>query len=263
VDTAPELELQQQMQRFATQFTDRITQATEALEASSHRRQVRDEALRKNLQYVGAALEIATGAIAEINLVDMIVFVRLCRAVLERHWIPQLYGDDGAALAEVFAKSDAELDAVAAQALSVAQRHELTTLIDTWLDENPDQFRVEGIRFADFSAAAGTASERAMQVKGFLSSVRTATRAANQALLLGERVLFLVNRMPAVWRLQARLGAREVVGDAVMQLSEGPEAPVARLTGQARHLLKSSLAYAAALAGALMVFWWIASLVRR
>jgi len=102
-----------------------------------------------------------------------------------------------------------------------------------------------------------------MQVKGFLSSVRTATRAANQALLLGERVLFLVNRMPAVWRLQARLGAREVVGDAVMQLSEGPEAPVARLTGQARHLLKSSLAYAAALAGALMVFWWIASLVRR
>lgn len=125
----------------------------------------------------------------------MIVFVRLCRAVLEGHWIPQLYGDDGAALAEIFAKSDAELDAVAAQALSVAQRHELTTLIDTWLDENPDQFRVEGIRFADFS--------------------------------------------------------------------EGPEAPVARLTGQARHLLKSSLAYAAALAGALMVFWWIASLVRR
>ena len=64
MDTAPELELQQQVQRFATQFTDRIMQATEALEASTQRRKVRDEALRKNLRYVSAAMEIATGPVA-------------------------------------------------------------------------------------------------------------------------------------------------------------------------------------------------------
>jgi len=85
MDTAPEVELQQELQRFATQFTDRITQATEALEESSHRAEVRHEALRKNLRYIAAALEIATGPTAAINLVDMIVFVRLSRAVLERH----------------------------------------------------------------------------------------------------------------------------------------------------------------------------------
>ena len=263
MDTAPELELQQEMQRFATQFTDRIVQATEALEASSRRQQVRDEALRKNLRYVGSAMEIATGPVPEINLIDMTVFVRLARAVLERHWIPELYGDEGAELAQVFARSEAELAVVAERTLSSAQRHELEDLIETWLAENPDQFRVEGIRFSDFSAAAGAAGERAMQVKGFLSSVKTATRAASQALLLSERVLFLVNRMPSLWRMQARLGAREMLGDAVTQLSEGPQAAIPRLTGQARRLMRTGLTYVAVLAGSVTVLWWIGSLVRR
>lgn len=260
MDTAPELELQQEMQRFATQFTDRIMQATEALEASSRRKEVRDEALRKNLRYVAAALEIATGPIAAVNLVDMIVFVRLSRAVLERHWIPELYGDDGAELAHVFARSDEELAGVAERALDFAQRRQLASLIDTWLAENPDQFRVEGIRFSDFSASAG---DRAIQVKGLLSSMKTATHAANQAFLLSERVLFLVNRMPSLWRLQARIGAREMLADVVTQLSAGPEAPIPRLTGQARHLMRRGFAYVAMFTGAAMLLWWLGSFVHR
>ena len=261
MDTAPELELQQEMQRFATQFTDRITQATETLEESSQRPIVRHEALRKNLRYIAAALEIATGPTAEINLVDMIVFVRLSRAVLERHWIPELYGDDGAELAHIFARSEAELDAVAVGTLSQAQRDELTALIDEWLVENPRQFRVEGIRFSDFAAAAGLAGAR--EVKGLLSSVKTATRAANQALLLSERVLFLVNRMPSLWRLQARLGAREMLDDAVTELSRGPEAPLVRLRGGARHAVRIGFAWVAVLAGSVTLLWWLGSFVRR
>jgi hypothetical protein len=263
MDTAPELELQQEVQRFATQFADRITQATEVLEASSHRQDVRDEALRKSLLYVASAMEIASGPIAVINLVDMIVFVRLSRAVLERHWIPDLYGDEGAELAQIFARSDQELSAVAEQSLGEAQREDLARLIESWLAENPDQFRVEGIRFSDFSAAAGAAGERAMQVKGFLSSVKTATRTANQALLLGERVMFLVHRMPSLWRLQARLGAREVLGDAITRLSEGPQAPIANVTRQTRQLMLGGLTYAALLAGALIVVWWLGSFLVR
>jgi hypothetical protein len=263
MDTAPDLGLQQEMQRFATQLTDRITQATETLEESSHRPEVRHEALRKNLRYIAAALEIATGPFAEINLVDMIVFVRLARAVLERHWIPALYGEDGSELAQIFAKSDAELAAVAEKALSFAQRRELDEIIDAWLAANPDQFRVEGIRFSDFAQAAGVASERAMEVRGLLSSVKTATRTASQALLLSERVLFLVNRMPSLWRLQARLGAREMLSDAVTELSQGPEAPIAKLRGRARHFLRTGVATVALCVGAVTAVWWIGSVVRR
>ena len=83
-------ELQESLQRFTTQFADRITQAMDELERASPPG-VRDEALRKNLLYVSSALEISTGPDPEVNLLDMFVFVRLCRTALERHWIPRFY----------------------------------------------------------------------------------------------------------------------------------------------------------------------------
>lgn len=123
----PEFELQQELQRFTTQFSDRVTQATEILERSA-RPGVRDAALKKNLLYVSSAMEIATGPFAEINLLDMIVFVRLSRTVLENHFIPELYGDEGGDLSEVFSRSEHELSEVAARALSPAQREQLAGL---------------------------------------------------------------------------------------------------------------------------------------
>ena len=232
--TLPPLELQDALQRFTTQFSDRVTQAMEGLELSSETR-VRDEALRKNLLYVSSALEIASGLDPEINLLDMLVFVHLSRATLEKHWIPSVYRERGTDVAEVFARSEQELQALAEQALTPAQHTQLMNVVDTWLAENPQQIRVEGIRLADFARMAGTAAaDRAMQTRGLLSSVSTASRAANQALLLTERGMFLLHRMPSVWRLQARLAARDMVSDVATQLFEGGDAPVARMARRAR-----------------------------
>lgn len=208
-----DFELRQQLQRFSTVFVDRVTQATEDLERS-RRKRVRDEALRKNLRYISSAVEIAAGPFAGVNLLDMMAFIRLSRATLERHWIPELYGEEGARLSEVFARSDEELSELAANALSPPQRRELDEIITGWLAENPGQVRVEGIRLSDFSAQAGTAAAATVaKARGLLAGVATATQTANQALLLSERALFLLNRMPFMWRLQARLAARELVGD--------------------------------------------------
>ena len=228
--TLPALELQDALQRFTTEFTDRVTQAMEELERSSEAG-IRDEALRKNILYVSSALEIASGLDPEVNLLDMMVFVHLSRAVLEKHWVPVVYRQRGTDVAEVFARSEEKLQALAEQALTRAQQAQVLNVVDTWLAENPQQLRVEGIRLADFARMAGSAAaERAMQTKGLLSSVSTASRAANQALLLTERGLFLLHRMPSVWRLQARLAARDMTSDIATQLFEGPEALVAKIT---------------------------------
>jgi hypothetical protein len=217
--TLSDLELQQELERFATQFADRITQATARLDRSA-REAVRDEALRKNLLYVSSAIEIATGPYPEINILDMVVFVHLSRTVLERHWIPRLYGQEGADLAEVFEKAEGELSEIAARALSPEQREELATIVDAWLADNPSQVRVEGVRLADFAGAAGSAAaERVGRAKGLLSSMKEAARTANQAMMLSERALFLVHRLPYLWRLQLRLGAREMMADAITQIS--------------------------------------------
>jgi hypothetical protein len=250
---AAEFELQQELQRFTTQFTERVTQATEVLGRSSAPR-VGDEALRKNLLYVSSAIEIASGPFPEINLLDMIVFVRLSRTVLQRHWIPELYGEQGADLAEVFGRSEGELSDLAARVLSPAHRQQLSALVEAWLAENPAQVRVEGIRLADFSAAAGSAAaERAGQARGLLASVKAATRTANQALLLSERGLFLFHRLPFLWRLQARLGAREVLDDALARWTEGPQAPLAKVR---RLVVLTALSFGLT-AGAVVLLWWL------
>jgi hypothetical protein len=260
----PQLELQQELQRFTTQFADRVTQATETLERSAPPK-ARDEALRKNLLYVSSAMEIVSGPVTEINLLDMIVFMRLSRTVLENHWIPTLYGEEaGAELSEVFARSEQDLAQVAAQTLDQAQREQLDRLVEQWLADNPHQVRVEGIRLADFSQQPDEAEAgRRGIARGLLSSVKTASRAANQALSLSERGLFLLHRMPFLWRLQARLAAREMMGDAVEQLSEGPDSVVARALREGQALALRALLWVSLIGGGGMVLWWLTSLVRR
>jgi hypothetical protein len=250
METQPDFELRQQLQRFSTVFADRVTQATESMERSP-RMQVRDEALRKNLRYTSSAVEIAAGPFAGVNLLDMMAFIRLSRAALERHWIPELYGEEGAGLREVFARSEAELRELAQTALTMEQRDQLDQIIDGWLEENPEQVRVEGIRLTDFSAQAGTAAAAtAAKAKGLLASVTSATQTANQALLVSERALFLLNRMPFLWRLQARLAAREMVRDV----------PLDRFLQKAQTLALRGLLLAA---GAGVCVFWVRSLVRR
>jgi hypothetical protein len=243
-----DFELQQELQRFTTQFIDRVTQATEILERSAHPA-VRDEALRKNLLYVSGAMEIATGPFSEVNLLDMIVFARFCRAALERHWVPKVYGQDGRDLIDVFSRAEQDLSGLAEQALTAEQRQQLSSLVDAWLAENPDQVRVEGIRLSDFSAMAGSAAaERALQARGLLSSVKVATRAANLALALTDRGMFLLHRLPFLWRLQARLGARELLGDAGWQV---------------KHALRRGVVYAGLLGGAGVFAWWMRTALRK
>lgn len=218
----PELELQQELQRFTTRFLDRIGQAATTLQ-ESQRHEVFEEALRKNLLYASSATEIATGPSAPVNLLDMFVFIRLCRAVLGKYWIPELYGELADELVDAFQTSDAEITDMAIRALGPQRLAQLADLVTAWLADNPGMSRVEGIRLADFSAVAGTAAaDRALQAKSLLSGVKVATQAANQAMLMAERGMFLVHRLPFLWRLQVRLGAAEVLNDSLTRVTKGP-----------------------------------------
>src|SRR5258708_6135511 len=131
-------ELQQDLQRYAAQFSERVTQAMGDLERSPSPT-VSDAALKRNLLYASSAVDIATGSFPEVNLLDMIVFVRLSRAVLEQYWIPEVYGPDAKDLSSVFEKSEDELWCIAERILDEPRRRELKDLIDQWHVENPKQ----------------------------------------------------------------------------------------------------------------------------
>lgn len=217
-----QLELQQSLQRFASRFTDRIGQALEALDRSQAPLR-REQVLRRALSYGSSVLEIATGPTPALNLLDMFVFVRLCRDVLERHWMREL-GEEGLELEDAFARSDDQITELANQALGRDAVDQLATLVDEWLLENPHQTRVEGIRLADFAETAGAAVDaRSREVRGLLASVKST---ATDALQLAERMLFLVHRLPSMWRMQVRLALHEVVSDVFHVVRK----PMSRLT---------------------------------
>jgi hypothetical protein len=231
-------ELQQLVQRQVSLFCERVTQALAPLGDSSQR-EVSDAALRETLVYVSSAIDIATGPIPSVNLVDMLVFLRLCREALERHWIPTLYGAQGAPVVAAFSKSEDDLWSAAAPVIHASQRHELENLVGDWLAENPHQYRVEGVRLDDFSSGReGADVNRQRRVTGLLSAIRSATRAADDARLLADRGIFLTNRLPFLWRLQARLTAREIVSDVIARLAALPAALAHRALDAPTRLLR-------------------------
>jgi len=217
-------QLQQHVQRQASQFCERIMQAMAPLEESS-RREIRDSAMSGCLLYVSSAIEIASGPLPELNLLDLFVFMRLCRDAFESHWIPRLYGELGQEVLTALLKSEHDLADVLDLAFGEGRRSELEVLVDDWNMDNPGQFRVEGVRLDDFAHHAGRgARERSERARGLLSSIKSATQSADRALLLAERAIFLGNRMPFLLRLQVRLACREVTADIVASLVAIPAA---------------------------------------
>ena len=208
-------ELQQDMQRFTSQFMGRVTQAAAPLTESEQPAR-REMGSRLALGYMSSSLDIASGQYPEINMLDMLVFVKLSGDTLEGYWIPEKLGNEGRALLTEFRASEKQLWGLSSKILSARQQADLRGVIREWQAKHPDQYQVEDVRFTQFSERAGEVSkEREESARGLLGQVRSATRVADQAVLLGERALFVVHHMPFLARLQARVGVQETISDIV------------------------------------------------
>lgn len=223
-------ELQQDIQRIATVFMDRIAQVGEPLSDEPREPAQEQALLQRVLLYNSSVLDIATGPYPELNVLDMLVFTRLCHGALKQHWIPRALGQDGEALAAAFALAEQETWDVAAKILDPAQQAQVSESIAVWEAEHPQQFRLEGVRFQSFAEHVGTiTNERTQKTRGLLGQVRSATHSADQALLVSERAFFLVHRMPFLIRLQARLGVQETLSDSFARAGD-VEALIKRCT---------------------------------
>ncbi len=212
--SVPSAEIQEAVQRHSGVLVDRLEQAFEPLIDDSNGR-AGARALGRYLKCVASALDIASGPVPQIAAIDMYVFVRLCGTTVRRYWIPDVLDERGDAVEQVFRTSEEEIGTVLERFLTPVERQDLEGIIAEWLARNPDQVYVESVRLCGLTEYFGRVSERAPRAQGLLSSVRSATQAADQALLFGERALFLAHRMPFLVRLQGRLAAREVTTDVI------------------------------------------------
>jgi hypothetical protein len=220
----PQQELQEDVQRFAGYLIERTGQASLEVMGSGKPDAISTEALRRAVTHESAALDIATEPLPEVAVLDMLVFVRLNRHVLADYWIPKVFGERGRPFLVAFEEAEKQLWPIVDKILDPTQRDALTRRIDEWWRANPDLVHVEFVRLTAFSARAGSAAlARPEEVGGFLASVRGATKAADEAVLLADRALFLASKLPFFVRHQARLGGREIASDT-MELVGGAQA---------------------------------------
>jgi hypothetical protein len=225
-----QIELQEHVERFAGILMERTAQALEPLTQApvssssvsvSVPKRVRYLARRQVALYYTSIVDLATGRFPETNLLDMLVFVELCRGTVEDYWAPEVFGEPGRDLAEALAQSQRDLEELMTSLVGPTHVESVRSLVEAWRRENPKQRRVEMVRIFGVSETVGKlATEREKATEGILSSVKSATSAADQALLLSERLLFLATRMPFVVRWQARVGADEVMDEGFASLGE-------------------------------------------
>jgi hypothetical protein len=124
---------------------------------------------------------------------------------------------------QVFEKAREEIWQIAGSVLNSHQQEILKKLIRNWQSLHPNQIAVEAVRISDFAVQSGMhEKELKDQASGLLSSVKSATIAADQALLLGERSLYYAQMAPFLWRLHAKAALSELMDSAVLQLAHFP-----------------------------------------
>jgi hypothetical protein len=165
----------------------------------------------------------------------MMVFVNLSRNAYERFWLPNLYKAQGRDMSVAFEKSEREIQAIADKVMRPPEKAKVMGLVERWKLENPNQVRVEWVRLGEFSKVAGQiAKARAEEARGLLSSISSGIQKADQALLMGDRAIFLAQRMPFLLRLHASLGVSEVLAAASAELD--PESDLGAALSSSRAL---------------------------
>ncbi|MHC4948673.1 MAG: hypothetical protein ACYTG1_10480 [Planctomycetota bacterium] len=152
---------------------------------------------------ISAAMAIASGPNPDVALLNLLVLVRLERSNVERHWVPDIYGEErGRPFLERLRRFEDEVWNDAGRVLSEAQLAELADLVDRWLERNPDARVMSLVRFTDFLDAGGLAEGDRTRASGLFRQVSEATAAVDRMRLLGERSLWYTQRLAWIAGLQ-------------------------------------------------------------
>jgi hypothetical protein len=224
---ADPVEVQQQVLRFAEEFSTRISLGVDQLQRGSNALE-RAEMLRWKIALNAEIYAIATGPNAVANLLDMTVFVTVMRTVMEEHWQPKVFGTSAQALVESCRNAETEVWHLARTVLKPPQQAELRAAIQLWHRQNPDPENMLAARALGFALRVTAASRVdapkpesvfSLLMMDPLAGMDPAVREITQTRLLAERALFVTQKMPTLLRWQMELlSVNTVAMPAVQQL---------------------------------------------
>ena len=206
-------ELEDHVRRFADRYFTRMTIAQNELSAKTNSDELKEMMQDWKTISLTVIVDIAVGPNAVTNLMDMMTLTRLSRLVVVDYWVPEVFGEElGAKYLEAFVALEKDIWTVADDVLTPQHQAELKSLIDEWHAENPDQYYPWYVRLSNFSGQRAASLAAVQQSGGMLQEVARAREAAEEIQAFGERVLFYLQRAPAITSNQFESGAADVLG---------------------------------------------------
>ena len=188
---------------------------TEMIAATSDPR-ARVIAQRRRLGTASSVYAIAGTPNPEIGLLDLAVLVTVEREIIVRGDVQEAFGPLTTMLTNAYDKVDGDVWGLVRRVFTGDQVDELTDAIERWLTDNADLRDASFIRVDDFARLRSESTLSQVGRPGgltMLAPINEATRAADDIRLLGERALFLVQRMPQIVRWQGELLVGEALDD--------------------------------------------------
>lgn len=237
-------ELQDDVMRFADRFSARMVPVADRLLARAQTVEERWLAMNWKMLSREAVLAIAVGPNAVTNLLDMVVLVSLARLQLESYWVPRVIGvDEGEGIVEAVRSLETDIWSLADKVLKPGEQQALMVLIRDWHETYSNTYYFWDVRFGAFSGQRAAELERVAASGGLLGQVQQTRETIGEVRDLGERVLYYMQNAPVVLRLQAQVGAYEMLRLPEMQqlLSDAEQfnASVERLAVVAESLPKT------------------------
>jgi len=222
--------LQTEVMAFADEYALTVWQEMDKIKKT-----VADPQQRLLLEYrkiaLGtAAMRIAAGRNPAANLLDMVVFVTVQHMLVKEYWVPKIYGPQAQELLEVHSRLENEIWSLAGEMVSPGQLKELRAMIEQWHASHPEVYYVTDVRLKELTELRGMSPvEAEKKVHSLLGEVEKSLGKVDEALILGERGMFYLERMPRIMTLQTEL--------LLDQMTAKPE--VRRLVGDADRVTKS------------------------
>ena len=209
--------LQQRLMGFVDRAMSRMEEATDAIVFATTNPTVRSAAHETKYYTLLAMVSLAADVKPEVSLIDLMVMTRLERTKWAENWCDQFMGEQSAETLRG-AQADIERDiwSIGAEYLSQHELDKLTTIIDAWRRDHPDRKYLTRVRLDTIAQMRGESEFTKKVSGGLFAPVSEAAQAAEEIKLLGERGIYLAERMPLLIAWQAEV--------LVYDLARTPEA---------------------------------------
>ena len=210
------VDLQEEMLRFADHFMESTIKASSTLQRNGQAID-HSELVKIKVRLTSETLAMVTTSNSIGTLIDLLMMTSAARMWVEDHWMPKVYGDSAKPLLQALSEREKEIWMYSRKVVPEKQLEELRTALDLWRKDPSNQANTDMETIASLQLINKVKNASHKRPDFFestsvfklldldpLAGLDPATRELTETRLLGDRALFIGQRMPQLieWQME-------------------------------------------------------------